>query len=439
MFSKPLVSIIVPIYNVERYLDACIDSLCGQTYKEIEILLMNDGSTDSSPEICEKWCKKDERMILHGKRNTGYGDTVNQGIDLAQGKYVIVIESDDFVEPKMVEDLVLLAEQNEVDFVKADYYRNWYGEKVKSNNFDRNKCICNEVFSAKENMNKFNTDASVWSAIYRKDFLDRNEIRFRTTPGASFQDIGFIFKVFASAERGYFTSGAYVNYRQENEEASARSREKVMAVVGELRSCEEFLDSQKMDACFYPWLMRSRFNTYRWNLSRIAPQFVDDFMEVFLCEIKQDIEAGRYFKEEYSPGAQAYMQRLLDQPEQLAREIKEEKLEKEYIRLYETLIFEKIKKDSLTYIYGAGKLGQEVYRYLTAKMPGCNLRFVCTEGDQEKGIYGIEQIPAGDELIIIAIRSVEERAKVFGELQKKGFTRIWVWSSFFDRMIKSNK
>ncbi len=174
MFSKPLVSIVVPIYNVERYLDVCIGSLCGQTYKEIEILLMNDGSTDSSPEICEKWCKKDERIVLHGKRNTGYGDTVNQGIDLAQGKYVMVIESDDFVELEMVEDLVLLAEQNEVDFVKADYYRNWYGEKVKDNTFDRNKCSCNEVFSAKENMNKFNTDASVWSAIYRKHLLVRN-------------------------------------------------------------------------------------------------------------------------------------------------------------------------------------------------------------------------------------------------------------------------
>ena len=76
--------------------------------------------------------------------------------------------------------------------LKSDFYWSWYGKKVKSNNFGKNQCISNEVFSAEENMKKFTTDASVWSAIYRKEFLDRNGIRFRKTPGASFQDIGFI-------------------------------------------------------------------------------------------------------------------------------------------------------------------------------------------------------------------------------------------------------
>lgn len=436
MFNKPMVSIIVPVYNVGRYVDECIASLCRQTYKEIEILLMDDGSTDNSSAICEEWCNKDKRIFLHRKQNSGYGDTVNQGMDLAQGKYLMIVESDDFIEPGMVEELVLLAEQHQVDFVKSDYYRNWYGEKVKSNNFSRNHCVCNEVFSARENMKKFTTDATVWSAIYRKEFLERNGIRFRNTPGASYQDIGFIFKVFASAERGYFTPEAYVNYRQDNGEASARSQEKVMAVVGELHSCEEFLDSRGMDGCFYPWLMRSRFNTYRWNLDRIGSQYVDDFTENFSHEMKRDIEAGRYDKEEYSLDEQAYMQRLIDSPQNLAREIKAEKLEKEYVRLHEALIFDKIEKDAVTYIYGAGKLGHEVYRYLKANVPDCNLQFVCTEGEQEKGIYGISQIQAGDELVIIAIWSVDERAKVFGELQKKGFTKILVWSGFYNRLMK---
>lgn len=436
MFSKPLVSIVVPIYNVEKYVEECISSLCSQTYEELEILLMDDGSTDNSSVICEEWCHKDRRIFLHRKQNSGYGDTVNQGMDLAQGKYIMIVESDDFAEPEMAEELVSLAEQYQADFVKSDFYWSWYGKKVKSNNFGKNQCISNEVFSAKENMKKFTTDASVWSAIYRKEFLDRNGIRFRKTPGASFQDIGFIFKVFVSAERGYFTPEAYVNYRQDNGEASARSREKVMAVAGELRSCEEFLISRKKDACFYPWLMRSRFNTYRWNLTRIGPQYVDEFMNIFSCEIKQDIAAGRYCREEYTIDEQAYMQRLTDNPQNLAEEIKEEKLEKEYVRLHEALIFDKIEHDAVTYIYGAGKLGHEVYQYVKANVPDCNLRFVCTEGEPDKGIYDISQIPAGNELIIIAIWSVEERAKVFGRLQKKGFTKILVWSSFYDRLMR---
>lgn len=436
MSDNPMVSIVVPVYNVGRYVDTCLASLCQQTYNDIEILVMDDGSTDNSPIICEEWGKKDRRISLYRKQNTGYGDTVNQGMDLAQGKYIMITESDDFVEPEMVEDLVALAEEHEADFVKSDYYRNWYGEKVKSNNFSRNKCMCNEVFSAEENMKKFTTDATVWSAIYRKEFLDRNGIRFQSTPGASFQDIGFIFKVFVSAERGYFSPKAYVNYRQDNGEASARSREKVMAVVGELRSCEDFLDSHGKEECFYPWLMRSRFNVYRWNLDRIGPQYVDEFIEIFSRETKQDKEAGRYHKEEYLPDEQAYMQRLIDSPQEIAKEIKAEKLEKEYVRLHEAMIFENIKNSSVTYIYGAGKLGHKVYQYLKANIPDCNLRFVCTEGEPERGIYGISQLHAGDELIIIAIRSVEERAKVFGELQKKGFTKILVWSNFYDRILR---
>ncbi len=430
----PLVSLIVPIYNVEKYLEECIRSLCGQKYQNIEVLLMDDGSTDKSPVICRRWCEEDKRLSLYEKQNSGYGDTVNKGIGLAQGKYLMIIESDDFTEPEMVEELVLLAEQHGADFIKSDYYRYWHGIKEQDYNFSQ--CICRRVFSANENMMKFTTDATVWSAIYRKDFLVKNKIYFLPTPGASYQDIGFTFKVFAAAEKGYFTPKAFVNYRQDNENASARSGKKVMAVTEELHSCEEFLKERKADACFYPWLMRSRFNVYRWNLSRIAPQFVDDFMEVFSDEIKQDVEAGRYHKEEYSEDEQSYIQKLINAPGSLSREKKEEKIKDKHEKLYQSLVWENLKDSRVTYIYGAGKIGCRVYGYLKHRFPRNIFRFVCTEGVKEKGVYGIDEIVGNGDLIIIAIGAIDEKIKVLERLEEKGFTKVLVWDNVFESMIK---
>ena len=91
------VSIIIPVYNVERYLKQCIESAINQTMRDIEIICINDGSTDGSPEIMKEMAKKDHRIRLIDKPNSGYGSTMNLGIDLAKGKYIIFLESDDFL------------------------------------------------------------------------------------------------------------------------------------------------------------------------------------------------------------------------------------------------------------------------------------------------------------------------------------------------------
>jgi glycosyltransferase involved in cell wall biosynthesis len=105
----PKVSIIVPIYNVEKYLRECLDSIVKQTLKDIEIVCVNDGSTDSSLDIIKEYAEKDERVKYIDKPNSGYGISMNQGLDKAQGEYIGIVESDDFIKPEMFEELYNLA------------------------------------------------------------------------------------------------------------------------------------------------------------------------------------------------------------------------------------------------------------------------------------------------------------------------------------------
>ena len=97
-----LVSIIIPIYNVSKYLDRCIESVCDQTYKNLEIILVDDGSTDNCPKKCDNWAKKDKRIIVIHKINGGLSDARNAGLDVATGKYVYFLDGDDSIETNLI-------------------------------------------------------------------------------------------------------------------------------------------------------------------------------------------------------------------------------------------------------------------------------------------------------------------------------------------------
>lgn len=115
------VSIVVPICNVEKYLDECLTSIANQTLKEIEIICVDDGSKDNSLKIAKRWQKKDKRFIVITKKNSGYGNTMNVGIDNAHGEYLGIVESDDYVDKHMFEVLYTVAKSNDLDVVKSDY------------------------------------------------------------------------------------------------------------------------------------------------------------------------------------------------------------------------------------------------------------------------------------------------------------------------------
>jgi len=191
------VSVLIPIYNNERYLRKCLDSVKNQTVNNIEILLINDGSTDGSLKIMREYSEMDDRFIVIDKPNTGYGHSLNIGFGKARGKYVSIIESDDWVLPTFLEDLLKVSTCSDVilDVIKSDYqvFKSINGTDVIQNRVPavKNPNLYNKVITTKDPQLQKEIDVHSWNGLYRRDYLKKNEIKHNETPGASFQDTGF--------------------------------------------------------------------------------------------------------------------------------------------------------------------------------------------------------------------------------------------------------
>ena len=206
-----LITVIVPIYNVELYLRKCVDSIINQTYKNIEIILVDDGSTDSCGEICDSYADLDKRIIVIHKENGGLSDARNAGIDILKGKYVTFIDSDDWVEPNYVEQLYRLLVENDADLSVCDFYY------VDSENNLYNTPATDErvfVWNREEALlmllsgNKMNTSA--WCKLYKSKFFIENKVRF--PKGKLYEDIPVAYEILLEADKIVYGNYALYNY-----------------------------------------------------------------------------------------------------------------------------------------------------------------------------------------------------------------------------------
>lgn len=310
-------SIIVPIYNVEKYLRECLNSIVSQALKDIEIICVNDGSNDSSANILEEYRRKDKRIKVIHKSNSGYGHSMNVGLDSATGEYIGIVESDDFVKTNMFEELYNIAIKNDADIVKSDFYC-YTASKNESRKAGKiSRFLANRVINAKTYPRLLKMQPSIWSAIYKREFLNSNGIRFVETAGASYQDTSFAFKVMALAERIVLTDKAYLYYRQDNENSSVHSKGKVFMICKEYDEITNFLNENleiKQFANTTKLLMQ--YGTYIWNLKRIDEQFIDSFIDVFSDTFRQYYDAGEIGKGFYKKYSKKELQTLINDKQQ---------------------------------------------------------------------------------------------------------------------------
>lgn len=281
------VSVLVPIYNVEKFLPECLESLVKQTLKEIEIICINDGSTDGSPKIIKKYMAKDKRVKMIDKKNSGYGDSMNQGLKKATGEYIGIVESDDFIDLNAFEKLYKIAKREKADVVKANFYE-YFTDKKKD--VAKSEMFLPEdtgvLFDPSEHPHIFYQKPSIWSAIYRKVFLKENKIDFLPSPGASYQDAGFNFKVWASTSRAYLVDEAFLHYRQDNPNSSVKDSGKVYCVKDEYDEAERFLKEKGTLEKYGSILATMRLSSYIWNMKRLARKQALEFAKV----VKADYE-----------------------------------------------------------------------------------------------------------------------------------------------------
>lgn len=189
-----LVSIIVPVYNVENYLNECIESIVNQSYENIEILLINDGSTDLSGKMCEEWAKRDNRINVFHQKNKGLSAARNLGIEKSKGEYLIFIDSDDYVDKKIVEQLLYFITCENVDIVMCGFnYIDDVGNLLDSSI----KTIKNESLNYIDIYRKFLLETGwhydvVWNKIYKRQIF--NDLQFEI--GCTHEDIYIMHKIY---------------------------------------------------------------------------------------------------------------------------------------------------------------------------------------------------------------------------------------------------
>ena len=219
------VSVIVPIYKVEKYLHRCVNSISTQTYKNLEIILVDDGSPDNCPAICDEYAASDARIKVIHKENGGLSDARNFGMDAATGKYILFVDSDDWIENNTVEKLVDIIEREQVDFVRFNSV--WDGrteipdgtpcisepsrqldlglydkEKIKREIYPR-LLITHDLF--------LGPVLSAWSSFYSREFIESNNLRF-DKPVKYSEDSIFSARVVTKAKTFFVIEDCYYHY-----------------------------------------------------------------------------------------------------------------------------------------------------------------------------------------------------------------------------------
>lgn len=221
----PKISVIVPVYNVEKYLDRCIQSILNQTLKELEIILVDDGSPDNCPALCDEYAQKDARIKVIHKKNEGLGFARNAGLNLASGKFVSFLDSDDWVAPAMYETLYRVAEKMKCDTVYCSLQ--YYYSKDKIIPFEE---VGQEVFfRGRKSVDSFLLDmlaplpsyrsdvkymVSVCKAIYLRKIIEDNQLRFVSEKVVASEDMFFHVRYLKLAENVGFIPEYFYNYFQ---------------------------------------------------------------------------------------------------------------------------------------------------------------------------------------------------------------------------------
>ena len=315
------VSVLTPVYNVEKYLPQCLDSLKAQTLKRIEFIVINDGSTDGSLDILQAYAAEDPRFVIVNQPNGGYGKAMNAGLAIARGEYVGIVESDDFADPQMFETLFSYAARRNCDIVKSNYYtydgQDHYEEPFVGQPYRK-------PFDVREHLDVAKVLPIIWAAIYRRSMLQDNGILFNETPGASFQDTSFVQRAWFASHRVALLRKAYLHYRVNRDESSVKSDKKVFEVCGEYELSNQFLheDPERLES-FGRVFQVMRLDTYRWNYNRIASEYHEQFAERWAREVREADAEGLLDSDYFSDRDWALIHDLMDDPKAFAARYEE--------------------------------------------------------------------------------------------------------------------
>lgn len=270
-------SIIVPIFNGEKFLKECIDSLVNQTLHDIEIILVDDGSVDSSMEICNEFAKTDDRIIILQQENSGSSNARNNGIEHSSGKYISFVDADDIICSNMIESLVNKAEETGAEIVICNYFRMYENESIA-----QNKHLTKDfILDTKDSINEFQRQLLIkgyksdiprlallgvpWGRVYSRNMIERNNVRFQKELRIM-QDEPFNLLAFQNSNRIAVMKEPLYNYRVLQSSMSNKPHETIIQYIENVFKVEEsFCNKYKTDDKYFADILNVKkvVNTYK--------------------------------------------------------------------------------------------------------------------------------------------------------------------------------
>lgn len=303
-----MISVVVSIYNMERYLQQCIDSLLSQTYSDYELLLVDDGSTDQSPEICDRYEKQHGRIRAYHKENGGLSSARNYGLDRAKGDYIIFPDPDDWVEPTYLEGLLGIRKRNDTDLSICGHYHFAYG-RLKGYDAKAQTVILNTEEALKWLMHPYKFRGFAWNKLYDLRVIRESALRFDEELGMV-QDLHFAFRYFLQCDRVAYDPRPLYYYRYggaTNKESSLTARK-----MSALMTYQKIADIARNSP--YPYLEKDAYRSlYSFCLRNIYSYYNGNPQDPALLEqLTNTMKAckGSFFPNDVYPPLYTIMGRL---------------------------------------------------------------------------------------------------------------------------------
>lgn len=299
--NKPKISVIIPVYNVEQYLEKCLDSIINQSLKDIEIICINDGSTDNSLEILETYQKQDERIKIINKKNEGQGIARNEGLKIAKGEYISFVDPDDWLEQGMYEFLYNKFTETNAQIIRFDYQS--FSEKKQIidciHNFKKDSLFFPDLklqnniqynWKSVSNMDFDKLNLPVWNRIFSHNFIKENNLHF--TPFKHSEDNLFIIAAALLADRILYVEKVFYNYRKRDNSALNRASDDYFSVFENIKLIKNFLIEkgffEKYEKAYKKYLIDTFYSHY----GCIPAKSLDKF----LAEVQKNLTKEEYKK-----------------------------------------------------------------------------------------------------------------------------------------------
>lgn len=365
------VSVILPSLNVANYIRECMDSVIHQSMQDLEIICVDAGSTDGTREILNEYAEKDSRIILLHSDIRSYGRQVNMGLNYASGEYIAVLETDDWIAPDMYHCLYEYAKDKQLDYAAADFDM-FYQLQSGAYYFTRHHLFApdmqewyGKILDSDQIATLRSTDYVLWRGIYNRKFLDDNHIRLHESPGAAFQDMGFLQQVKTYAKKAVYIDQSFYRYRQDREEASSHGLNGLQCYMEEFCWINEELKLDQMlkeiHKDYYFFTMSISFiSKYEQILTKLNGDWQDTRLSIpylwFREQMLYAMDCG-YLKENmYGGELWKKFLLLLESPESYVRLVMEKvQGERDLVQRFSKLI-----KGEPVVIFGCGIRGERL-------------------------------------------------------------------------------